>query len=892
MADKNSLSQTRDEEVENANRSDMQQMYSGLKQLEDQSVATGDASIESDGEHKTKTDTEERYTRQLRRGAKSSTLFVCTLFIVAIVGLFFVSPMILLINNKEQLVNDLNDGFLAYHTYTDKVLGMQLAGGCGQESIDCKFKTMSAMLKERFERYGYTVAATENKQTGRYSVASLQLPNNLGSPRDARSLSELRKNYSANDMLDRVYSSRVGVFHDQKFYHRLWYRFGLRQGNQLQNINTAEKFAKDFDERVKIGDPRYVGSGVGDNDDSIDANGRGTYSLGSLADMNEEWLVNIPLNLTEKANTHLSLACAYATYGQLAENSLKKAYTTTVARFAMNYLSLADDIKSNNGVDNSRASETLASRLMTRDKNGNTAMDADSYTVPAMGTKPEDVSAIAISSLDRFLGMLRLGGSPALPSSDWLKAALIGIVPSAATDRTPRGMCAEGMAGKQISQEQSGRCWAPASVPLANHISTVAGSAVAGMKEPIEKTCSGSVKAVVELVANASRTPVAAAIWTSRLSNAARMAAAEYTSTRSGVDAQNTIFAGAGIILGDRAQSLGMRPASAKTFAEYTKLAYEQQQSQADSRRQLARATPWDATNPYTFFGQIVQKIAPMGTQLGSSLSANASALFSTLPKSFATVLGHSANAVSTQPVHFDVSRLRPASKCNIGSLGEFDEYITPDMACNIRYSMSTAELNADLNAVIAYMTKAHPENAKTITRDTGADPDNGGRMQKQANEGRSKPYIDQKTGKPNKYTEYAKFLEYCVDRHDPWGSTGMVVEPADTTLADNEDWGEDTSFMSAMIREEKPDATKTPDSYFALGWGAPEDQDWYTGKRCVDESGTYAEMLKNFRAYTMACNILAGMSGSINCWDDDRKLQSHDDFFLTNNIIFRSLED
>jgi hypothetical protein len=49
------------------------------------------------------------------------------------------------------------------------------------------------------------------------------------------------------------------------------------------------------------------------------------------------------------------------------------------------------------------------------------------------------------------------------------------------------------------------------------------------------------------------------------------------------------------------------------------------------------------------------------------------------------------------------------------------------------------------------------------------------------------------------------------------------------------------------------------------------------------------SEMMKYFRGYTMACAVLASMSGARQCWDEDTIPNSHDDFYTTNNIIFKA---
>lgn len=903
---------------------DLTEATDTLKRLERQGGGSVKVEHTEDVDTKKHIDTEERYAERLHTGHVSSLLFVCVMFVIAVGAILFMSPMILLVNNKEQISNDLNDGLYAYYTYTNKVLGGQLGTGCDEETIQCKFKTMSPMLKERFERYGFKLIASEAKNK-RYKVTSLIAPNGGGAAVDATTLNMARKNQSTDTLVNKVYSSRTSVYQDKQFYQMLLSRYGLNQANPL-NADTRKDFDKEFDDRVTYGDsPRYINDEVDpekaadqggvtneSDEDAIDANGRGVYSLGSLAEMTNEWRTDIYTNLVDKANTHLALACAYATYGNLAENALMRAKMVSITRFAMNYLAVADDVKSGS-MDNGGEIpvEALSDKLTKRDSKGKNAMDGDSYRVPALGESLKDRGKF-ITQLSPLLQLAMIKvGAVSVPGTDYLKAALTSnVVQNSARDRTASGLCGEGMAGAQLGTEQGGLCYTPASYPLAQYIGVVAGGIVGAAKDPIERIlCPTAFKSVLEIVKNATRAEVTTTL-PQRLEIAAQQEAKNFTSSLTGIEAQNVIFAGAGQILGDRAQSLGMRPASADSLAIYLKMAQTVRQQQENEQRQLARATPWDATNPYSFTGSVIAKFMPAGATLPTeSWRSSAATLLSSVPLSFATLTESGASALYTQPLHFQLSRLQPATACGI--LGGFDRDIMPDFACNVRYSMNPEELSLGINEILDYMTKAHPDNAKESlaqveARDIGADSERGAKMKQQAKDGAGAAYIDKKTGKPNKYTEYAKFLEYCTNRYDPWGQVGMSVELKDPSKEKEEEekkaaeegekntapsgWGSVLPTNYEPGRSEGNGNTlleprEVEDSYYALGWGSKKDQDWYTGKQCTKDS----EMMKYFRGYTMACALLASMSGTTNCWEDSKIANGHDDFYLTNNIIFKS---
>lgn len=891
-----------------------------LKKLESQGgnvKVVRDEQIDS----KKKIDSEERFLEHIRTGHVSSVLFICTVFVLAVGGILFMSPMILMVNNKEQLVNDLNDGLYAYHMYSRKVLGGQLGGNCNEETIQCKFKTMSPMLKERFERYGFKLSANK-AENDRYRVSAMMIPGG-GAAFNAASLDAARKNRETDALVDKVYSSRTSVYQDRQFYHLLLRKYGLHQANTLSG-ETRKEFGESFDDRVKNGDNmRYQNDDIDPNQaansgtetegdtDKLDKNGRGVYSLGSLSTMTDTWRNDIYTNLVDKANTHLSLACAFATYGNLAENALMRAKVVTITRYAMNYLAVADDMKSgtmNNGGE--IAVEVLADNLMKANGKKQNAMDADSYRAPALGESVKDTGSI-LKQLSPLLqlGVIKIGG-PSMPGSEYLKGALTaggGVVQNSAREKTPDGLCAEGMAGAQSGSEQGRLCWSPASYPLAQYIGAYAGGVVAGAKDAIEKfLCPVGVKVVLDAIVKNATRPEVTMTLPLKLQMTAQTEARNFTSTISGVEAQNIIFAGTGQLLGDRAQALGMRPASVASLTTYLKSAESARIEYENANRELARATPWDASNPYSFAGTVVASLMPAGATLPThSWRSSAATLLSALPVSAAKIAESSAGALYTQPMHFQPARLLPTNTVACGLPAEFTALITPDFACNIRYSMSQDELNLEISNILDYMTKPHPDNARESLqdvqkRDTNADSARGGKMKQQAEEGANAAYIDKKTGKPNKYTEYAKFLEYCTDRYDPWGNVGMSVELKDLPEEDEDQgssggggspWNDPAQEKNyANGRNEEGGNTllqprEVEDSYYALGWGSKQDQDWYTGKKCAEES----EMMKYFRGYTMACGVLASMSGTANCWERDTIANGHDDFYLGNNVLFES---
>lgn len=99
---------------------------------------------------------------------------------------------------------------------------------------------------------------------------------------------------------------------------------------------------------------------------------------------------------------------------------------------------------------------------------------------------------------------------------------------------------------------------------------------------------------------------------------------------------------------------------------------------------------------------------------------------------------------------------------------------------CNVRYSIPLTDvaLGLNLKGVIDYMTQTHADayNAKEkelIQRIAQADPE-GNKEYLSAQLAvveavKNKGFIDKNSGKPVKGSEYDKYLQYCVNRQDPW---------------------------------------------------------------------------------------------------------------------------
>lgn len=872
-------------------------------------------------------------------GQLASLLFVMALLVIGVTATILFSPSLLLVNVKENLTNDLNDGTKAYFNYSNKVLDMTAGGGgCDYQqdpTIKCKFETMSTYMRKNFTKHGFTISPEEPADPNDSPLSQLYPapPDDEKDPPERKGTSVTKDTYghsisgklseaaakdsTMREMLYKVFSPRTSLFQDRKFDKRLYEKFHITRDTNVGG-RTKEEVYESFDEQLKS------------TGDKIDINGQGNFGAAQLADSSDQWK-KIMDNLIRdkngfKVTSIASLACAYDTYERIAENAVVNARSVTTARYAMNFLSAADAVKA--GVSNEMTSMTLSNMLIKDSDIDSNATDASSYRTPAMFEAVQ--GSIDINNPQNLLSMLTMPGSmmgtlkegmletfargiglssPAAPPGDgiynpktndpygWCTAAqsdpekfnnevkfVPGLPPRWYCNVHPQSLATilgYGLLAVELSIE-----------PI-YYIAPTLAVACAALEELPTKLVSTTLTPLVQAFAEMTFSPVRNMTKTTGIPYAEQ--------NPNSKDVQDAIFSGTGIILGDMAQSRGLKPVTESdmgAFSSYLKdAALIEQQNQKD-KRELAKSDPLDVYNPYSFVGSIAQTV--LGGKYAATNALDASmrvtGMLGTALTNVASIANPTTSAMFSQPLagQFDTSRL---DKCGFNDNRRFwgrdGIKIKADFGCNVRYYMPQSALNKDLGAVIEYMTKEEQPTdvdwaQKTIDQlgERSANGRDGPRLAKlksDAQAGASGSFVDKETGEPNPHTQYAKFMQYCVNRQDPWGGYALAVDPKEDTYEPNSqyEYGRDSFSV-----EEAQSKTETPDSYYAIASGPPVDQDWYTGVNCLKDN----PMIDNFRAYTLACSVLAAMSGSRECWQTDEVPHDMpDDFYLSNDILFLS---
>jgi len=586
--------------------------------------------------------------------------------------------------------------------------------------------------------------------------------------------------------------------------------------------------------------------------------------------------------LITPVTSYPGLQCDWYAFGKAVTNDAQLAKAHTIARFAYQYLAAADKIKSGSTGEGA-VINTLSSKLTQATfggYNGPNATDSTEYKMIVYENLP-------IPSPFGFLYYLDTFDLIAAMAPAWgeimASAAAVGqaagiqgqlSMPPANLGGGDRDYCLGGESITSHADIKKDHCQEaiPASAPPGFQGLT------ADAEEVGWDTCSephqdernpnqthGEWLTQPSLRPTAEQlSPVVAGLFGA---NAAIWAGVMYnffTSNTMGLAASDAIFAGTGEILGDMAMSRGMMPSNAAFMSLYLAQKPAIMNDYAQVARYNARNTPFDIYNKYSFLGSIVHSLSlsyDNKTPLFSSLT-NIMSLFGSSMK----MLGSTANAtLYLQPDPFNPARLSCPDPAYL-AIG-----IMADMACNVRYSFGPQELLAQPGSVLDYMLKEHSDltqkNIDELTErlaqaDEEGDQANVARMLASAKAAQNKPQIDEVTGKAIPGSEYEKFLNYCVNRVAPWGRSDLVV----VSIKDNN--------TGQKIKVPVP----------AVSEGASADQDWYSGKKCTEQS----EELTNFRAYTMMCSVDGTLGGASDCTGDDNSKVNYSDYFYTsNNILY-----
>lgn len=849
-------------------------------------------------------------------------------FIVAMLGLgvWYTSvfaPNILLVNIKEMYTNDLADSTIALDTYYKKMMNYKIGRpNCGEkDSIKCKLSTMSRAQKKAFEKHGFTVLGSKveednrddgnpqnDKPESRYQVLAIipptQSPGFIATGDMLWLYSQLS---SANkSLVYSVFNPKSSFYMDTRYKQRIKSKYNMTK-SVTTGGNTEQAVNRSFDSSVQNG-----GSiGLFGQPDS--SNGISLSALSNPVSIAQYEIAMIPL--AAQTYSYVGLQCAWYSFAKQVTNNAKSAKAATVARFAMQYLKAADAVKA--GISEEIPTNVLSSKLasdMSGSYGGQNATDSSMYRAIVYNNLPIPSIFGLLYYLDTF--DLIAAFAPAW-SQIMASAAAEGVasnvpgllaMPPANLLGTDRDYCLGGetLDNHQTIKNNTEEDCVPqvtASAPpgwqgaLSGAIATARETCPIPHYDDAYRRIIGTDLMQPSLKESAViLSPYVAGIFGANSLVWANIMSLLFTSSTRGVPASDAIFAGTGEILGDMAQSRGMMPSNAVNMVEYLAQKDEVQKEHDEVARYNGRKDPFDIYNKFSFLGSIAHSLSPTYSDKAPLLAALTNSI--SLLGSSIKRLNPSADAIYyLQPAPFNPLRLSCPDP----------EYlfigIMADTACNVRYSFSRLELAAQPDMVLDYMTKEHSqiyqEKIDELTqRLAKADPEAGGdaanitRMIATYELVRDQPFIDKKTGKAIPNSEYDKFLQYCVNRQDPWGRSGLHIQYTDLSPEERQKrLANTTNSLEGVSSSYKDPYERIPYiAYPSIVEGTKSDQDWYSGKKCgalgLLDPGAL-EMLTNFRAYTMMCSVDGSFSGGVDCTDNDNaNIAAYSDNFYTSNDI------
>ena len=862
---------------------------------------------------------------RLKQNIRNKSAF--TFVVVALVaGVFYSSlfaPNILLVNMKDMFTNDLADATTALAAYTPKMIGYKIAkADCGdKKSIKCKLSTMSRAQVKQMQRHGFQVIGTkieednrddmdygnDKKEESRYQVGMIVFPNGMVAIDEFSYAIAADSSENIRYLANGIWNPRSSYFHDKKFQQRIKDRFGLEVIPQVSG-STEQEVNQSFDEAMQ------------GSEESIDHIVQGGYSLKTLGGPQGIASFLASTNaLLPRATNFIAGQCAAYTQGKVAGNAMKRAKETTLARFAMIYLQAADQIKSGHlPGDNDITINVLSSKLaasMDGTYGGKNATDTTMYRHIVLREPPIPSPLAVLYSTQAFDSIAAI--APATGQVAATSGAVGGIsgvqgnLLPAPLDLAgkARDYCLQGETQsnkesvkpefcQQLVAAASGPVLAPATQQFGEigrrdcpkpgqHIRNGNLSDAFNGRDIMSTSAIPTNTAIMNYMNGLITTGVVA--WSNVVAQA-------FTSNTKGVAAGDSLFAGTGVILGDMAMSRGMMPSNVAALPVYLAKKNEMEQKFIEQDKYAARQNPFDVYNKYSFMGSLVRSFGTISPNLEGGALTPLGNLLSVIPNALSSVKTQSAKAIyNLQPDPFLPTRLMCPDPEYL-AIG-----INADIACNVRYSMNPIELNMQVKPVLDYMLKAHSDlsqkniqelQARVAAADTVEPYEKGflaSDMLKRAQDAANQPMIyetGENAGKPIPNSEYDKFMLYCVNRQDPWGRTGFATVRTGLSAEERKkrnDNGDVNTGQAIGNDTGSPTEQRADMPRMAVTEGGSADQDWYTGKKCLEQS----EELFNFRAYTMMCSVDGSFAGAYDCTEPDSSDRYTDDYITSNNILY-----
>lgn len=646
----------------------------------------------------------------------------------------FFTPAMALSQFTQMLTESLNDQYHAVEQRSEKLLHAKLSdvtkGSCGYIKIACRFATMSDVQAKKFEKAGIKVTREPSKLLpNRGQITSMEFTDASGKKVTIKTAEELHR-YSLENIdfraaQTKAYNPMFATMTD-KVVTKVLQRLKARKMPVIGD--TDEERQKRYNNVVANGTDVDTRTIVESEDDKKNK----TYSVdgedisaeqASSAETTDDLIKSVKegggysgfvsgasrvLNaaaIPQNACAMYTIASVGASVGQLqmaeqaarlalegplsTESSVRagEAQEGTVSFMGKLITTPSSDSK----VIDEGALANTASIATKLNSSGDTAFESSYYKYAAYNEVPEKIDA----SDGRFI----LGaGTPTI-----LKNALSGVATVVSPDNpTPQGV--------------RSKCHI-----INNPLVTGAGLAL-GIVLGVGSFGLSTVAGIAGSVAVSLATPYF-------ISKIADISTGDLFKNLTGRPFGQGVGVGTASFLSKIAQFRGGKPLNKEEGIKYLEKNRASTAAYTETEQYIARATPFDINNRYSFLGSLVSAATPFVESSKSSASMAMMNVASIIPTAL-TSLNPSAKAASVPHNYLS---------CNdpyILSAG-----INADFMCVVHYGATESELNIDPVQNAVWMA-----NTGNVNGDTGDAKDNG------------------------QSWNYTKFLSECVYRTTGWG--------------------------------------------------------------------------------------------------------------------------
>ena len=709
------------------------------------------------------------------------------------------SPSLLLVQMTQIFTNNFNDAHPALTVRTKALMAKKInntknsfsESKDGKCNIRCKMGTMSDGMKRNLDARGFDVQG--EKKFGRWVVKSMTLPDGTVVDNGAK-FKEAMKDPVNFAKFSQVYNSKTAYFLNTKFGTMLKTKLGLTKAFKLAS-ESKEKFKASLRKTFNLPEDKAVAT----------PNPNATMEE-KLKNTRFAKLTGTLGKLSSKPTNAAAAACLTFNTSRAVSAAVKLAKYAAFAAVALAFFNAANKLQAGDGggIDPSITSE-LGDRITTPNTgttDGSEGLSApDSYGWKAAqfgdnGPLPEYAKAHSMESA----GLL---------------AVLASLVHFFTGDPVARtiGHTICGLANGPIGLVVQCLPSAPTLVGFGVCLLIALGVA-AVMSAALEQ----AMPLIVDWLVN--------------------MNLSQIDENTHGAILGDAFYAGSAAILGGQAGSYGMAPGSKQQITDYVAATEDIRKQDEAIARIDAKDKPFDVYNQYSFLGSMVRNMN-VAAYANTSFTKGAGLLFSTLPKSFGSLVT-SAHAGTYMPLNenkaeqygkvacpdpIDLSKIADTECCPslalIGAVG--DGYCLP------AFTKSTDEMDSDPDATLDFMI-----DGEYINEDTG------------------EPRTDTDHGK-----QFQKYLDYCPFRADPWGETSKALEEGEK--ATDYEW-----FVGSICNKDTDDTLKTEGEAliaiqnFSGGAVRISDEDI----RKYAEERTVENDIKNFRNYVMDEPVNATLAG------------------------------